>query len=1135
MNRAMEPRLAVQLGAVDARWRGVRIDVLATAIWVGLGALAWLLTPWESRAANLALAAVLVGIAGSLWWVVRRRMSEPSPQRAAELVEALHPELDSSLSAAVDLEPDLPGHRFGYLACRLHDRVLKHARRNRWTRAVPTGKVVTARVTHLAAAVFFGAAVVNFAMEKQGSAPSITESQPSREGTAEVEVEPGSTEWERGRSLLISARFPVALLPDEAFLVVRAGAMEQRTPMSRSLEDPWFGQRIEQVDESFEYSIEWPGGTTPTYTVTVFEHPRLERADVLLRFPAFTGLEQRRIEDTRRVTAVEGTVAELVCHLNAAGVQARLVDVENGDALDLTPDPENPLAQTVSLVLERTQRRRLELMDANGRREKARIEFVFRVTENRAPSLNLTAGGDRRVSPLQEVPLRAEVSDDFRLERAGIGYRVGTEEPVELVLAENTPAGSRAPMDHTLALEELEARPAQLVSYWFWAEDRAGDDTVRRTTSDLYFAEVRPFEERFRQGRAQTGNQSRDQQRERQNAPNMAGGGAGAEDLLELQRQVLLAAWRLRRELAESGDEARLVEEAAVVHEAQESARAQVGELALAGGEGLDLEALERAMTKSAESLLRVVNSGSAEPLDDTVTAAQEALALLLTAQSNEFEVMRAQQQDSGQRSNNRSSRSAARSSPSAQQLQQLELRDENRYETQTRAQSRPDLAESEAAAEGQDLLQRLRELARRQEDLREQVRELEAELQAARDPESEEELQRRLARLQEDQEQVLRDTDELLQDMQQRDQNDRLAAPRERMERSRENVQRASEALEQGRVAEAVTESARASRELEEAEREMRERVGENFRERVQDLGREAERLQGEQRRIADALRSDEATPARSLRETNDREQITEHLRQQEDGVRELIEELENTVLDAEETEPLLAEELFETLEDVREQRTLDALEMTRRMVQRGFDDDAAEVEELARGGIDTLREGIRRAEEDLLATDVEALERAERELAQLGDELRREVERERGERTGDPGERATDGEPREGVAGGPRRGPLTGDNYRDWSERLRDVEDMVDDPELSAEAARLRSRARGVRSEFTRHSEEPNWDLVMEEILEPLDQLHREVKTELLRRGSKESLVPLDREPVPPEYEEAVRQYFERLGREQ
>lgn len=89
-----------------------------------------------------------------------------------------------------------------------------------------------------------------------------------------------------------------------------------------------------------------------------------------------------------------------------------------------------------------------------------------------------------------------------------------------------------------------------------------------------------------------------------------------------------------------------------------------------------------------------------------------------------------------------------------------------------------------------------------------------------------------------------------------------------------------------------------------------------------------------------------------------------------------------------------------------------------------------------------------------------------------------------------------------------------------------------MVGDPRLRAEAARIRDKARAVRAEADRHSKEPNWDLVRNEIGLPLAELRNALTEELLRRQGGEALVPIDREPVPPEYAEQVRRYYERLG---
>jgi hypothetical protein len=69
-------------------------------------------------------------------------------------------------------------------------------------------------------------------------------------------------------------------------------------------------------------------------------------------------------------------------------------------------------------------------------------------------------------------------------------------------------------------------------------------------------------------------------------------------------------------------------------------------------------------------------------------------------------------------------------------------------------------------------------------------------------------------------------------------------------------------------------------------------------------------------------------------------------------------------------------------------------------------------------------------------------------------------------------------------------------------------------------------------MRAEFTRHSKEPNWDVVKEFVARPLVELREQVSQELMKRDSDQALVPIDREPVPAEYAEQVKRYYERLG---
>ena len=70
------------------------------------------------------------------------------------------------------------------------------------------------------------------------------------------------------------------------------------------------------------------------------------------------------------------------------------------------------------------------------------------------------------------------------------------------------------------------------------------------------------------------------------------------------------------------------------------------------------------------------------------------------------------------------------------------------------------------------------------------------------------------------------------------------------------------------------------------------------------------------------------------------------------------------------------------------------------------------------------------------------------------------------------------------------------------------------------------------GAREEFKRHAKEPDWNKLKGLVAEPINELRKRVAEEVRRRESPDALVPIDRDPVPPQYSEGVRRYYERLG---
>ncbi|MCA9223418.1 MAG: hypothetical protein KDA71_24050, partial [Planctomycetales bacterium] len=1026
----MDRRLSRQLEMVAARIRRLRFWQAVAIAWLlpALVGAAWWALNWRAgwsvdyAAPTLGIAALLAGVAAAAWSARAAR----DPRQLARRIEDRYPELKASLVTAVEIEPQLPHGRLGFLQESVVREALLHAYRHPWTGMVSSWRLFAAFAANMATLVLLLVVLLGITLVVAPS-PAIVESEPVDAQTVasggwSVTVEPGDTEIERGTSLLVMARF-VGALPTEATLVYRTADGEAaQLPMTKSLDDPIFGGRIPNVTEPLDYHVQLPGHETDSYHVGVFEYPRLVRGDARLSYPAYTNLEPRVIEDVRTVSAVEGTDLTIVCHLNKMVSRAVLIDAEQpnpiagpltiagsdveadaeGNAADdsplvnaipLTAESTEPPVYSATLRLEKSKRLRLELVDEQGRGNVTKEEFVIRVLPNKPPELKLTfPGRDVRVSPLEETDVQGTVWDDYGVTQFGISYAMAGGDEQHVTLGENAAAKQTHAMQHMIQFEQLRAEPDQLLSYYLWAEDIGPDGEPRRVLSDMYFAEVRPFEEIFRQGEQPPGGQQQQQQQQQQGSQNAQ----QAEQLADLQKQIINATWKLiRRETADEPTEP-FAGDAELIYQSQGSALEQANELVgnLEDAESQSHgEAVLRAMNDAFDELRAAKDGPALSPLRPALAAEQAAYQALLRLRAREHNVIRSQQQ-AGQQGQSSSS-----SNRSQQQLDQLDLsNDENRYETERTAesQSQQELQDRET----RQVLNRLSELARRQNDLNERLKELQSALEEAQTEAEREELRRQLQRLTEEQQQILRDTDELQSRMESPENQQRMNDERQQLEQTREQVRRASEALEEGMVPQATAAGARAEQQFEDLRNELRRQASNRFEEELREMRDDARGLEQRQQQLAEQLNADESEEnANSLRDDSSREELPEQLREQQQRLQQLLERMRETTLEAEATEPLLSERLYEAARDAAEQNLERALPAAESSLRRGLIEDAQQQEQLAREGIRQLREGIEQAAESVLGDDTEALRRAREELERLADELNDEVARNTGE----------------------------------------------------------------------------------------------------------------------------------------
>ena len=99
-------------------------------------------------------------------------------------------------------------------------------------------------------------------------------------------------------------------------------------------------------------------------------------------------------------------------------------------------------------------------------------------------------------------------------------------------------------------------------------------------------------------------------------------------------------------------------------------------------------------------------------------------------------------------------------------------------------------------------------------------------------------------------------------------------------------------------------------------------------------------------------------------------------------------------------------------------------------------------------------------------------------------------------------------------------------------WSGRLRDVEQVLDPQDLRNQLATVRERVAVLRADYRERGQLPQSDTIRNQIIAPMTQVRVWVQQELLRQENTATLIPLDRDPVPDNYAELVKRYYEKLG---
>jgi len=712
---ARRDELTAAIRRVRRRWRlrvalaGLAVVLAATLVALLAGTVVMERFRFSDGAVTWARVVVYVVAAGAaLRWLLVPAARRVSDERVALYIEEREPSLGAALLSAIDARS---AEGSPVLAARLVEDAAQRVR------ALDDGRRVERAALRRAAGMTAG--IVAVAALLILLAPPYVRSGarlvfwPWQEAEAatpyRVTVQPGSVTIPRGADLAVSARL-LGFESEQAELLVRRGAAPEweRVPMSAGARPGEYAARLFDVDTAAEYAVEAAGVRSPTFAVTVTDLPTVRTISLDYRFPAYTGLAPQKVEDGGDIAALRGTEVTVTATPTMPVRGGRLV-VEGGAPVPLALGADGRLAG--ALRVDKAGFYRVELVAPDGQTVRGSLDYVVDVLPDRPPTVAIREPGrDVKATRLEEVFASVEAEDDYGVGQVELVYSVNGGD--QRTVALHSARGRRTPQvtaGHTFFLEELPLKPGDVVSYFARARDNDAVSGAHSATSDIYFVQVKPFGQTYRQA-------------EQQGGAGQQGGEESPNALSARQREIIAATFKLARDRAATPD-AQWREDMTTLALAQARLKEQVEALAARvqqrGGTALQADSgmreimealpLAAAEMKAAEEQLGRRRASEALPPE------QRALQQLQRAEAafREVQVSFGAPQGGG----------GGGAPPDAEDLADLFALEADKRQNQYESVERGERQQQEADREVDKTLERLRELAARQQREAERAR----------------------------------------------------------------------------------------------------------------------------------------------------------------------------------------------------------------------------------------------------------------------------------------------------------------------------------------------------------------------------------------------------------------------------
>jgi hypothetical protein len=780
-----------------------------------------------------------------------------------------------------------------------------------------------------------------------------------------ITVLPGNVEIAKGSDQLIDAHLVGFDSPNAR--LHRQGAESGQWNSTVMEQDPRGGSfryLLVDIRNSQRYYVESKGIRSPVYSLQVVDRAAVEKIDLTYNFPAYTGMSPQVVENDGDISALKGTRMDIRIHLSIPVKSARLL-FDDQSTLNLSATAGRDFGG--SFVLQHSGSYAVQVTESRGGDHPASPEYDIEAVEDGAPKVTITRPmRDLRATSVEEVSAEVNAEDDIGVGRFELHYSVnGLPEKIVSLYRGNSQKRS-INAAHTFFLEDFGLQPGDLISYYAKAWDGNNVTGPAASSSDIYFIQIRPFEQNYKQSQQQAmpGSQGNESQ----------------EALSRQQKEIISATFKLVREKdrMESKEYQDSLKSLALVQsrlQAQAQGLVDRLERREAAQAGPEFEKLGEYLKNAVSEMGKAAADLGAQKPSDALPTEQKSLQQVMRAESLFRDI-----QVSFSAQNAGSSGSQANAEDLAD-LFELELNKlKNQYETVQRAERQ------ERDQKTDEALERLKELAQRQQQINESNR---LRAQQGASPSSAQ------AGGAQSQQQIMEQAEQLrrqLQRLSRERSSPQLDEASNRMEKAIEEMKKALQDSQTRNGSEQSAQGQRVLQQLNEAARRLARTKEAGIKEGVDQVAKESGDLVKQQEKIQQELgRLAQEMPRPESQE--EAIQRSKNLVSTKNALKDRLDSLENRIRDlarqARETQKSTSSRLADAANTIQDRRLSDRIQEGNRLVQNGFYESQQRREDFIQEGLEEVQRQLEAAKSSLGESEEGRIEEAANRARQLSEGL--------------------------------------------------------------------------------------------------------------------------------------------------